>query len=123
MKNNALEERLIDFSVLIIDLVNEISKTKAGYHLAGQIIRSGTSVSLNYGEARGAESKKDFIHKMRIILKELRETFINLKIIHRSNLYKTEQKMIHAEQESNELISIFVKSIKTAGQNLNKSDV
>jgi len=123
MKNNALEERLIDFSVLIIDLVNEISKTKAGYHLAGQIIRSGTSVSLNYGEARGAKSKKDFIHKMRIILKELRETFINLKIIHQSNLYKTEQKMIHAEQESNELISIFVKSIKTARQNLNKSDV
>ncbi len=112
-----LEERLIEFSVLIIHIVNETSKSKAGNHLAGQLVRSGTSVALNYGEAQSAESKKDFIHKMKVILKELRETFICLKIIHRSKLYKTERKIIEAKKENNELISIFVKSIATAQKN------
>jgi len=118
MKNAEMEERLIDFSVLIIKIVNEIQKTKAGNHMAGQLVRSGTSVSLNYGEAQGAESKKDFIHKLKIILKELRETFVNLKIIHLSKIYKAEQSIILAKQENNELISIFVKSLKTAQKNL-----
>ena len=112
-----LEERLIDFSVLIIDVVNELINSKAGNHLAGQLVRSGTSVSLNYGEAQSAESKKDFIHKMKIILKELRETFICLKIIHRSKLYLKEELIINAKKENNELISIFVKSIGTAQKN------
>jgi four helix bundle protein len=118
MKNADMEKRLIEFSVRIIKIVNEIQKTKAGNHMAGQLLRSGTSVSLNYGEAQGAESKKDFIHKLKIILKELRETFVNLKIIHLSKLYKTEQSIISAKQENNELISIFVKSLKTAQKNL-----
>jgi len=103
-----LEERLIDFSVLIIEIVNEVPNSKAGNHLSGQIVRSGTSVSLNYGEAQSAESKKDFIHKMKVILKELRETFICLKIIQLSKLYKSEEKIIRAKKENNELISIFV---------------
>ena len=72
MKRNELEERLIDFSVLIIKLSNEMNKTKATQHLSGQIIRSGTSVALNYGEAQSSESKKDFVHKMQVVLKELR---------------------------------------------------
>ena len=79
MNKYDLEERLIDFSVLIIAIVNEMANSKAGKHLSGQLVRSGTSVSLNYGEAQGAESKKDFIHKMKLILKELRETFVCLK--------------------------------------------
>lgn len=69
MNKYDLEERLIDFSVLIIEIVNEIPNSKAGNHLSGQLVRSGTSVSLNYGEAQSAESKKDFIHKMKVILK------------------------------------------------------
>jgi four helix bundle protein len=113
-----LEERLIEFSVLIIEIVNEMSNSKAGNHLSGQLVRSGTSVSLNYGEAQSAESRKDFIHKMKVILKELRETFVCLKIIHRSKLYRTESKIITAKKENNELISIFVKSIETANNNL-----
>ena len=121
MKNADLEKRLIDFSVSIIEIVNETPKSRAGNHMSGQILRSGTSVSLNYGEAQGAESRKDFIHKMKVILKELRETFVNLKIMHRSHLYKKEQKIVDAKQENNELISIFVKSLKTAKQNLNSS--
>jgi four helix bundle protein len=69
MNKYDLEERFIDFSVLIIEIVNEIPNSKAGNHLSGQLVRSGTSVSLNYGEAQSAESKKDFIHKMKVILK------------------------------------------------------
>ncbi len=93
-----LEDRLIEFSVLIIDIVNEMEKSKAGNHLSGQIVRSGTSVSLNYGEAQSAESNKDFIHKMKVILKELRETFVCLKIIQKAKLFKLEDKIVNAEK-------------------------
>ncbi len=112
-----LEERLIDFSVLIIDIVNEMPNSKAGNTMSGQIVRSGTSVALNYGEAQSAESKNDFIHKMKVVLKELRETFVGLKIIQRTKLYTNEAKIMKAKKENNELISIFVKSIETATKN------
>ncbi len=121
MQRFDLENRLIEFSVSIIDIVNDMPNTKSANHLSGQLIRSGTSVSLNYGEAQSAESKKDFIHKMKVVLKELRETFICLKIIHQSNLYEIEEKIIKAEEENNELISIFVKSIETAQRNKGKN--
>ncbi len=117
MNKYDLEERLIEFSVLIIEIVNEMPDSKAGSHLSKQLVRSGTSVSLNYGEAQSAESSRDFIHKMKVILKELRETFICLKLIHISKLYKMEEKIIIAKKENNELISIFVKSIQTAQRN------
>jgi four helix bundle protein len=118
MKKYDLENRLINFSVLLIGIVNEMSGSKAGNHLSGQLIRSSSSVALNYGEAQSAESKRDFIHKMKIILKELRETFICLKIIHQSKLYDKEQKLMDAKKENNELISIFVKSIQTSQKNV-----
>ena len=120
MDKQELENRLIKFSVMIIEITNEMPNTKAGSNMAGQIVRSGTSVSLNYGEAQSAESLKDFIHKMKIILKELRETNISLRIIHSAKLFKHEEKILKALKESNELISIFVKSIETATKNLNK---
>ena len=118
-----LEERLVEFAVLIIEIVDEMPNTKAGNHLSGQLVRSGTSPALNYGEAQSGESKKDFIHKIKVVLKELRETFICLKIIHRTKLYKTENKLQEALKENNELISIFVKSAETAQKNIenNKS--
>ena len=115
-----LEERLIDFSVLIIEIINEMPNTKAGNHLSGQLVRSGTSVSLNYGEAQSGESRKDFIHKMKVVLKELRETFVCLKIIYRTKLYKSEKKIRKALKENDELISIFVKSVETAQKNIEK---
>ena len=118
MNKYDLEERLIEFSVLVIEIVNEMPKTRAGNHLSGQLVRSGTSVSLNYGEAQSGESRKDFIHKMKIVLKELRETFVCLKIIHRTKLFKTESKIGKLLKDNNELISIFVKSIETAQKNL-----
>ncbi len=116
MNKYDLEDRLIDFAILIIEIVNEIESSKAGNHLSGQLVRSGTSPALNYGEAQSAESKKDFIHKLKIILKELRETYICMKILSKSKLY-TENKIEKAKQENNELISIFVKSIETSQKN------
>ena len=103
---------------MIIEIVNEMPNSKAGNHLSNQLVRSGPSVSLKSGEVQSAESSRDFIHKMKVILKELRETFICLKLINISKLYKTEEKIIKAKKENNELISIFVKSIQTAQRNM-----
>jgi four helix bundle protein len=113
-----LEERLISFSVLVIEITKEMPNDYASNHLAKQLLRSGTLVSLNYGEAQSGESRKDFIHKMKIVLKELRETYICLKIIERTKLYKTLPNIQKAQLENNELISIFVKSIETAQKNM-----
>ncbi len=120
MKQYDLHERLIDFAVMIIDITDNLKSSKAGNHLSGQIVRSGTSPSLNYSEAQSAESRNDFIHKMSIVLKELRETHSCLKIIQRAKLYlKEEENIIIAIKENNELISIFVKSIETSKSKLN----
>lgn len=90
----------------------------ASNHLSGQLIRSGSSVSLNYAEAQSGESRKDFIHKMKIVLKELRETLVCLKIIKRAVIKNTDPEIEKATGECNELISIFVKSIETATKNM-----
>ena len=76
-----LEDRLVDFATLAIDIVEALPSTRAGNHIAGQLIRCCTSPAANYGEAESAESRKDFIHKMRISLKELRETRVWLRVI------------------------------------------
>ena len=112
-----LEERLIGFSVLIIEIIESMPKGKASNHLAGQLLRSGTSSALNYGEAQSGESKKDFVHKIKIVLKELRESHICLRIISETGHYKVEEKIQEALGENNELISIFVQSVKTAQEN------
>ncbi len=112
----ALDERLVDFAVTVIDISEGLPKTFAGNHLAGQLVRSGTAPSLNYGEARAAESRNDFIHKMKVSLKELRETINCLKIIKKKNWYAGER-LEPALDENNQLISIFVKSIETAKKN------
>lgn len=113
-----LEDRLVNFAVLIVEICENMKDTKASNHLAGQLIRSGTSPALNYGEAQSGESRKDFIHKIKIVLKELRESFVCLKIIFRSKLCKSEELMKLVMNENNELISIFVKSAETAQKNL-----
>ena len=115
-----LEDRLTDFAVLVNEIVNDLPNSKAGNHLAGQLVRSGTSPALNYGEALGGESRKDFIHKIKVALKELRETFICLKIINKAKFFKFEKKIQYALKESDELISIFVKSVATAQKNIEK---
>ena len=111
-----LEERLIDFAVLISNVVEGLPNIRLGNYVAGQLVRSGCSPALNYGEAQSAESRNDFIHKMKIILKELRESMISLKIIERKMLYNFEEVSL-AKNECNQLIAIFVKSVETAKRN------
>lgn len=113
-----LEDRLIDFAVQIIRIAESLPKSQVGKHIAGQIIRSGTAPAANYGEAQGAESRTDFIHKMKISLKELRETKIWLLMIIRSGLLKASSKIDAIVGENDQLISIFVTSIKTAKKSL-----
>src|SRR6266508_5695391 len=108
-----LEERLIDFAVRIIRLTAHLPQTPAGKHVAGQILRSGTSPAPNYGEARGAESHADFVHKLRIVLKELNETSIWLRVIERSKLLRTEM-ITEIIAENRALCRIFTASLKTA---------
>ena len=116
-----LENRLIDFAVRIIKLSNRLPKTPAGKHISGQILRCGTSPAPNYGEARAAESRADFIHKVRVVLKELNETSIWLRIIERSGLLKAEL-LVEIVVENGELCRIFAKSLKTARVNGTKND-
>jgi four helix bundle protein len=116
-----LEERLIDFAVRIIRIVESLPKTKVANHIAGQLVRCGTSPAPNYGEAQSAESRSDFIHKMKVALKELRETKVWLLMIVRAMLIKPASKLDSLIKENDELISIFMTSIKTAKQNKNKT--
>ncbi len=114
-----LEDRLIDFAINIDDVVEKLPSNKLGKYISGQMIRSGTSPALNYGEAMAAESTKDFIHKMKIILKELRETYICFKIIKRKPLIANFSDYQYIYMENDELIAIFVASIRTAKRSRN----
>ena len=116
-----LEERLIDFAVQIIRTAESLPQTKVGNHVSGQLIRCGTSPAPNYGEAQGAESRADFIHKMKVSLKELRETRVWLLISVKASLIKPASNLEPLIEENNELISIFVTSIKTAQKRKKKT--
>jgi len=107
-----LEERLIAFAVRIVKLSASLPRTSVGRHIGQQILRSGTSPAPNYGEARGAESRADFTHKLRIVLKELNETAIWLKIIERSQLLRREL-IGDILRENTQLCRIFTASLKT----------
>ena len=109
-----LQDRFIDYAVRIIKLSEALPETKAGKHVSSQILRSGTSPAPNYGEAQSAESKAYFVHKIKISLKELRETEIWLKIIARSQLVKPAALVEPLLQETDELIAILFKSVETA---------
>lgn len=112
-----LEERLLEYSVRIIRVVEQLPNTRVGNHIAGQLLRSGTSPYPNHGEAQAAESPRDFVHKLRISLKELRETKRWLKLIQRIPLIEPAEKLDRILEETEELIRIFVTSIKTAKEN------
>lgn len=114
-----LEMRLIDFAARIIDVTEALPRTVAGNHIGSQLIRSGTSPALHYGEAQAAESRGDFIHKMKICLKELRETHNNLRLIQKKNWYP-ESGLALLLTENHQLISIFFSSITTAQKNEHK---
>jgi four helix bundle protein len=113
-KKYDLEDRLIDYTILISEIVESLPYSRLGHQIGNQLIRSGTSPALNYGEAQSAESKNDFIHKLKITLKELRESYVCLKIIRRKPLINNFERLSLAEDEANQLISILVKSVQTA---------
>lgn len=121
MKHN-LQDRLIDFASVCIQIKKLNYSSYEGIHLSKQLIRSSTSAALNYGEAKGAESQKDFIHKQSILLKELRESYINLLIIKKNAICKDPVLIDKAVDEANQLISIFVTSIKTAKRKLTNNE-
>jgi len=112
-KADELEKRLIAFASGIVSLSSKLPRTQQGRHISGQILRSGTAAAANYGEARGAESRSDFIHKLRIVFKELNETTVWLQIITQSSLLSPEM-TIAIIAENPELCRIIAASIKTA---------
>jgi four helix bundle protein len=117
-KGDDIQERLINFAVEIIRLCSSLPKTRAGNHLAIQLLRSGTSPAANYGEARGAESRNDFIHKLGIVVKELNESIIWLEILKRSEMH-THNDIEPCLKECIELAKIISSSIKTVGKKSN----
>ena len=113
MNTKELEERLIQFAAMVIELTNSLKTNRAGITLNDQMSRSSISSALNYGEASGAESPKDFIHKLQVVLKELRETWMALRITEKSKLSSNPELLNKCLEECNQLISIFTKSVTT----------
>jgi four helix bundle protein len=112
-KADQLEKRLICFAASVLAVSSKLPKNPQGRHICGQILRSGTSAAANYGEARGAESRADFIHKLRIVFKELNETTVWLEVISAS-LLLPEGAIVAVLAENRELCRIVAASIRTA---------
>ena len=114
MNNRELENRLISFAVDVIGKTDRFRKSNAIKNLVEQINRSASSVALNYGEAQSAESKKDFIHKIGLVMKELRETHTNLRMIHRLANEADNTEINRLIDENDQLLAIFFKTQQTA---------
>lgn len=112
-----LEDRLVDFTCRMIDVVEALPNTRSGNYIASQLIRSCHSPTFNYGEVQAAESRADFIHKLRICLKELKECRTALKIIIKKAMIKPVDKLTEIYKETEELIAIIAKSVETAQKN------
>ncbi len=116
IKKFDLEDRLVKFACMCLDVCDLLPSTKTGQNLEYQLSKSCTSSALVYGEAQAAESRADFIHKIKVVLKEIRESRINLRIIIEKPILQSEKVQI-AFKEANELMAIFLKSVETAKQN------
>jgi len=114
MTSQELQFRLIDFAVRVIESVNQLKPCAASAYVGGQLLRSGTSPALHYGEVLAAESKRDFVHKLKVVLKELRESWAALVIIERADLARSAKDAEALRDECNQLVSIFTKSTHTA---------
>lgn len=112
-----LEDRLLEFAVQVINFTEALPNTRAANHVAGQLLRSGTSPYGNHGEVESAESRKDFVHKLKICLKELRETRRWLRLAGRLKTLPQLPSLADCLNEAEELIRIFVASIRTAERN------
>jgi four helix bundle protein len=118
-----LEERLLEYAANIIRLVEHLPSTRAGNHIAGQLLRCGTSPLPNHGEAQAAESRNDFVHKFSICLKELRESGRWLRLARRVPLIKPATELDPLLEETEALIKIFATSIRTAQRNADNSSL
>lgn len=116
-KKYDLEDRLIEYSCRMIDVVEALPSSRAGNYIAGQLIRSCMSPTFNYGEVQAAESRNDFIHKMGVVLKELKECRTALKVIRRKELIKPLKKTDNIFKETEEQVAIVAKGINTAEKN------
>jgi four helix bundle protein len=113
-----LEDRLLNYAAAVIHLVDGMRPTRAARHVADQLLRSGTSPLGSHGEAQAAESTKDFIHKLKLGLKELRESLRWLKLTHRAKLHEQGDEVARLLDETEQLVRIFVASIHTAQKRL-----
>ena len=112
-RSEELQERFISFAAGIIEISAKLPRSPQGRHISGQILRSGTATAANYAEARGAESRADFVHKLRIVLKELNETAVWLQLIGRANMLSPEiTDQIVAE--NHELCRLIAASVRTS---------
>ena len=112
-----LEDRLLEFAVQIIDVTDALPNTRAANHIAGQLLRSGTSPYGNHGEVESAESRKDFVHRLKVCLKELRETRRWLRLVGRLKAAPSQANLAQCINKAEELIRIFVASVRTAERN------
>ncbi|MGZ3998748.1 MAG: four helix bundle protein [Flavisolibacter sp.] len=116
-----LEDRLVDYTCRMIDVVEALPNSRAGNYIAGQLIKCCHSPAFNYGEVQAAESRADFIHKLRICLKELKECRTALTIIIKKEMIRSVGKLQDVFKETEELIAIVAKSIETARKNTDTS--
>ena len=112
-----LEDRLLEFAANIVQFTESLPNPRAGNHIAGQLLRCGTSALSNHGEVEASESRRDFLHKLRICLKELRETKRWLRLVGRVKKLESPANFVTRLNEVDELIRIFVASIRTAEKN------
>jgi len=112
-----LEERLLEFASVVIDVTEKLPNMRAGNHIGGQLLRSGTSPYGNHGEAQAPESVDDFIHKMKVCLKELRESRRWARLIDKKGWSRDDPQLAFLLTESEELIRIFKASVQTAERN------
>ncbi|MCF7689519.1 MAG: four helix bundle protein [Cephaloticoccus sp.] len=117
MTPEVLEDRFVAFAVRIIQLAKHLESDKTGQTVALQVLRAGTSPAANYAEARSAESKADFVHKLRIVIKELNETAVWLRIIDKAGLVAS-NKLVELNNECEELKRIIGASLRTARDHL-----
>ena len=117
-----LEDRLLEYAAAVVQLTEVMPNTRAANHVGGQLLRSGTSPLFNHGEAQAAESPNDFVHKMKICLKELRESQRALRLIQKVPLIADVTRVESLFQETDELIRIFVASLRTAQTNKLRED-
>ena len=118
-----LEDRLLEFAVRVIRATESMNRSPAGIYVADQLLRSGSSPYGHHGEAEGAESRDDFIHKLRVCYKELREARRWLRLAQRTPLVPKPELLDDLLTEAEELVRIFAASIRTAETNRPRAKV